>query len=319
MVKAYKPENISSGLIFAFPAIIFAKRYLHAQFDKMTKKELLSKIQKLEQRVTELELQVTEKERVTTSLQQSASYLHAVIDSLPFEVWACNADGRYVLQNIQDITIWGNHIGKTVEELDDWLEETLLHWKEADKRTLNSEIVREEGERFIDGKKIYFSAFVGPIRDGDAILGILGGATDTTEQNQIEAALRASEEKFSKAFYTSPDSININRLEDGMFLEVNDGFTKITGYTKEDVIGRSSLEINIWVNPERRARLVEELRLHGEVANLEAIFRMKDGLEKVGPMSASLIEIDGQQCILSLTRDISERKQIEQRLLDSEE
>ena len=183
--------------------------------NKTTKKELLSEIQELEQRVAELELQVTENEQVTTSLQQSASYLHAVINSLPFEVWACDADGRYVLQNIQDITIGGNHIGKTVEELDEWPEETLLHWKESDRRALNGEIVREEGERLIDGEKRYFSAFVGPIRDGDSILGILGGATDTTEQVHIEAALRASEEKFSKAFYTSPDSININRLEDG--------------------------------------------------------------------------------------------------------
>ena len=286
--------------------------------NKTTKKELLSEIQELEQRVAELELQVTENEQVTTSLQQSASYLHAVINSLPFEAWACDADGRYVLQNIQDITIGGNHIGKTVEELDEWPEETLLHWKESDRRALNGEIVREEGERLIDGEKRYFSAFVGPIRDGDSILGILGGATDTTEQVHIEAALRASEEKFSKAFYTSPDSININRLEDGMYLEVNDGFTKITGYTKKDVIGKTSLEINIWANPEVRSRLVDGLRSRGEVTNLEATFRMKDGRKKVGLMSASLIEIDGQQCILSITRDISERKLIEQKLLDSE-
>ena len=114
--------------------------------NKITKTELLSEIQELEQRVAELELQVTEKEQVASSLRQNASYLHAVIDNLPFEVWACNADGRYVLQNTQDIIIGGNHIGKTVEELDDWPEETLLRWKESDRHlTVKSSVKREKG------------------------------------------------------------------------------------------------------------------------------------------------------------------------------
>jgi PAS domain S-box-containing protein len=134
------------------------------------------------------------------------------------------------------------------------------------------------------------------------------------EFKQAEQALRASEDKFSKAFHISPDSININRLKDGLYLEINEGFTQITGYTKEDVEGRTSLETNIWANSEDRARLVEELRSHGEVTNFEATFRMKDGKERVGLMSARIIEIDDQQCILSMTRDIAERKQVEAQL-----
>lgn len=143
--------------------------------------------------------------------------------------------------------------------------------------------------------------------------------TERIEIKQAEAALIASEDKFSKAFHTSPDSININRLEDGLYLEVNEGYTNITGYTKEDVEGKTSLEIDIWADPEDRARLVEELRSHGEVVNLEATFRMKDGSEKIGLMSASIIGIDGEPCILSITRDISERKQTELELRESEE
>ena len=126
----------------------------------------------------------------------------------------------------------------------------------------------------------------------------MGVNIDTTERIQAELALRASEDKFSKAFHTSPDSVNINRLADGMYLEINDGYTKVTGYTREDVIGKTSLEINIWANPEDRARLAEGLRSHGEVANLEATFRMKDGTEKVGLMSASVIEIDGEWYVI---------------------
>jgi PAS domain S-box-containing protein len=137
---------------------------------------------------------------------------------------------------------------------------------------------------------------------------------DITEQKQTESVLRASESKFSIAFHTSPDSININRLEDGLYLDVNQGFTEITGYTWEDVRGKTSLEINIWAHPEDRVRLIEGLRARGVVKDLEATFRMKDGQERAGLMSARIIEINGHRCILSVTRDISERKQMEQSL-----
>jgi PAS domain S-box-containing protein/putative nucleotidyltransferase with HDIG domain len=137
---------------------------------------------------------------------------------------------------------------------------------------------------------------------------------DITEQKQTESVLRASESKFSIAFRTSPDSININRLEDGLYLDINQGFTEITGYTWEDVRGKTSLEINIWANPEDRVRLVEGLRARGIVKDLEATFRMKDGQDRAGLMSARIIEINGQRCILSVTRDISERKQMERAL-----
>lgn len=136
---------------------------------------------------------------------------------------------------------------------------------------------------------------------------------------RAEQALRASEEKFSKAFHTSPDAININRLNDGLFLEINEGFTNVTGYTKEDVEGKTSLEINVWANPEDRARLIERLQSHAKVENFEATFRMKDNRERIGLMSASIIEIDGQQCILSFTRDITERKKTADALQENEE
>jgi PAS domain S-box-containing protein len=130
-------------------------------------------------------------------------------------------------------------------------------------------------------------------------------ARDITERKQAEAVLRASESKFSTAFHISPDSININRLTDGLYLDINQGFTDLTGYTREDVLGKTSLEINIWANSEDRARLIQGLQSQGVVKDLEAKFRMKDGQLRVGLMSARTIEINGQQCILSVTRDIS--------------
>ncbi|MCX6255304.1 MAG: PAS domain-containing sensor histidine kinase [Bacteroidia bacterium] len=123
-----------------------------------------------------------------------------------------------------------------------------------------------------------------------------------------------SEEKFRKAFLTSPDAININRLSDGMFISVNEGFTKILGYSGEEVIGKTSLELNIWADQKNRETLVKELQKKGRAENFEAIFLKKDGSIVNGSMSASLIDLDGVPHILNVTRDITTRKRIEEAL-----
>jgi PAS domain S-box-containing protein len=142
-------------------------------------------------------------------------------------------------------------------------------------------------------------------------LWMMGTHQDITAWRAAEDARRLSEERFTIAFRTSPDSININRLSDGLYIEINDGFTQMTGYTTEDVQGKTSLELNIWVDPADRERLVKGLREHGQVTNLEADFRCKNGEIKTCLMSARIIELNGEKCLLSITRDIRERKQAE--------
>jgi PAS domain S-box-containing protein len=137
---------------------------------------------------------------------------------------------------------------------------------------------------------------------------LMGVIRDITERRQARAALKESEEKFSKAFHASPDSVNINRLSDGVYVAVNDGFTRISGYSSEEVLGRSSLpgDLGLWVHAEDRQRLQEGLRRDGRVVDLEAPFRRKDGTVLTGLMSASLVEIDGEPCVLSIVRDITQ-------------
>ncbi len=142
---------------------------------------------------------------------------------------------------------------------------------------------------------------------------------DPPIQLTAEMALRQSEEKFRLAFQTSPDSINFNRLSDGRYIDINEGFTKLTGYTREDAIGKNSIDLNIWYDPKDRERLVKALKSDGYIENLEARFRRKNGKVGVGLMSARVLRLNQEDVILSITRDITERKQVEDALRESED
>lgn len=136
---------------------------------------------------------------------------------------------------------------------------------------------------------------------------------------KLNEALSESEEKFRLAFHTNPDSINLNRLEDGCYIDINAGFTKIMGYTREEAIGKTSLELSIWKNPEDRTRLVEGLKKNGYVENMEFQFVGKDGSVRDGLMSATILTMNGEKIIVSITRDNTERKKAELALRESEE
>jgi len=133
------------------------------------------------------------------------------------------------------------------------------------------------------------------------------------EEKLAEAreALRVSEERYRTAFQMSLDCVNLNRLADGMFVDCNKAFLDLAGVTREEVIGHSSLELNIWADPEDRRRMVEMVMQHGACRNLEAQFRKKNGELIWGLMSAALIELEGTPCVVSITRDISDAKSVE--------
>jgi PAS domain S-box-containing protein len=137
---------------------------------------------------------------------------------------------------------------------------------------------------------------------------------EITELRKTISEVTKSEEKFRKAYMTSPDSININRLSDGMYVSINEGFTRITGYTEEETIGKTSLEMNIWFDPVERTNLVNELNAKGDVKNMEAKFLAKNGAVINGLIAASLIDLDKVPHILSVIRDITIRKNAEEAL-----
>ena len=137
---------------------------------------------------------------------------------------------------------------------------------------------------------------------------------DISKRKQAEHNLRLSEERFSKAFHFSPNLMFITSIEDGIYHEVNDKFVNIMGYSREEVLGKSDLELNAWVNPEKRQEFIRLLTDNKSVKNFEMEFRTKTGEIRYALLSGEIIELNGSKCILGVINDITEIKHYEREM-----
>ncbi len=171
------------------------------------------------------------------------------------------------------------------ERLKDLVEEQIAHLKEAQKGTLNM---------MDDLKK------------------------ENAKRKKTEKELRESKERYSKAFKTSPYAILITSIKDGTFLEVNDAFIGMSGYSYEETIGNSSIAMKFWAHIEDRNQVVSCLLKGEEVKGTEFLFLRKNGEIMTGLFAAHIIELNGERYILSSINDVSERIQITNALVESE-
>jgi len=135
--------------------------------------------------------------------------------------------------------------------------------------------------------------------------------TLTTARQLAELELRASEHKFAKAFRASPICMAIVTVADGRYIDVNEGYERITGYTRDDVIGRTVGDIRYWVDPAERDTLLSRLERDGRVRDIEVRFRKKSGEVMICQVSAEPLVLEGVACLLSTTQDITQRKRDE--------
>jgi diguanylate cyclase (GGDEF)-like protein/PAS domain S-box-containing protein len=170
-----------------------------------------------------------------------------------------------------------------------------------------------------DGALTWVMLTISIQRDGEGHpLCFLTMVLDINDRKQAEErlaaaqeALRLSEERYRTAFQMSLDCIILSRLSDGMFVDCNKAFLDLAGLTREETIGRTSNELNIWADPADRRRMLDAVMQQGACRNLEARFRKKNGEEIWGLISASLVELEGTTCILTITRDVSDAKTAE--------
>lgn len=137
------------------------------------------------------------------------------------------------------------------------------------------------------------------------------------ERRKAEAALAASEEKFSKAFRCSSDAIGIVAMSDGRYREVSDAFVSILGYSREDVIGKTSGEFNLWVTEKVKFYALHQCREKGSIREIEAYWRTKTGEIRCGALSMEELQIGGERYTLFVWHDITVRKQAEEELREA--
>jgi PAS domain S-box-containing protein len=282
--------------------------------------------QQLSDRLNALEAENHRLRQAQERPQPSSAQYSDLIEHAADAIFMGNAAGRFTDVN-QSATVL---TGYAVDELLGMSMDELFSPAEQERAPLRYDQLKQgetvQTERCLsrkDGSTVFVEMHSRMMPDGNYHCFM----RDISERKQIERELRVSEEKFARAFKLSPDAVNINRLSDGVYIDINEGFTRAMGWTEEEVIGRSSLpgDLDIWCHAEDRRKLVDGLREHGEVLDLEASFRSKDGRVLIGLMSARVIEINGELCILSLTRDITERvkaeeerRQLEEKLLQGQ-
>jgi PAS domain S-box-containing protein len=159
---------------------------------------------------------------------------------------------------------------------------------------------------------------------GSVIALVFGGIAtyfnyrELSERKKVEKELQFLEEKLSKVFRSSPDWVTITTLKDGRYIDVNDAFMRTSGYKREDVIGQSSIALGIWVDMAERDKMVRALQERGSVHNQEVKFRTRSGDILTMLRSAELIDINGEPCIIAISRNITEYKKLEEQFYQSQ-
>lgn len=138
-----------------------------------------------------------------------------------------------------------------------------------------------------------------------------------TEKN-YKLKLKESQSSFEAIFQTNPDSVTVTRIEDGTYLQVNKGFLNTTGYELNEVIGKTSSDIKIWVNIEDRKTILAELEKNGKLHNYETQFRIKNGTILIGLVSGKIFEYNNQLCLLLIVRDITNYRKLIDRSIFNE-
>jgi PAS domain S-box-containing protein len=262
---------------------------------------------------------ITGRKRVEEALRESQARLLAAVESLPFDFWACDADGRYVMQNTASLLNWGDYIGMKPEELDlPW--EIVSRWTGNNRRALAGEIVSGDVTYTVGGERRHYHQVLAPIHDGMTIRGLLGVNIDITERVRAEKALSESESRLERAEALSL-VMTAHVALDGTFLKVPASLCEMLGYSCEELLAMRSHDVthpdDVEIDWAQCRRLVR-----GEIASfdLEKRFVHRDGGVVWVYINTSIVTSEAGEPLyfLSYIHDITKSKRLEEQLLQSQ-
>lgn len=250
--------------------------------------------------------------------------LETIIENLPIVFFTKDTQGRHMIVNRRFEKNVGvsreDTIGKNDYEI--FAEDVADKIRDIDNKVLieGEKLNFEERVPHPDGKvHEYLTTKVPLINEDGKIYGLIGIATDITEIKRIEQELREAKEFQEIAFNSIPDAIGITRLTDYLIVYMNEALTTLTGFSKEDLLGKRSIDVDFWDDLNDRTKLIEEIKKRGAVSNLEIVFKRKDGSKFIALYSARIFKSENIPHFISVIRNISERKQMEQDLFKAKE
>jgi PAS domain S-box-containing protein len=278
--------------------------------------------------IAEYCIDISDRKRAEAALEQSRKTFQELIERAPFGVYVIDSQFRIAHMNASSQTgafrnvrpVIGRDFSEAIHIL--WPEETASGVISAFRHTLKT------------GESYYSPRFTNPRQDvaevesyewelqrmtlPDGQYGVICYYYDSTKLRNAETAARESEERFSKAFHASPVGINIFRLPEARAIDVNEAFLDLTGYSRDEFIGHTGSELNVFVNRNQPAEMLKKLQEQGIVRNLEVQIRHKSGNLLSTLFSIVQIELNGEACGLVLVVDITARKQAENALRTSQ-
>ena len=266
---------------------------------------------------------ITELKRAQDALRHSEERFAKAFNANPnYATVSRLDDGRFVAVNkgFERLTGWKAQevLGRTAGEIGLWADlaerEELVRHLKADGEWLGFKVHfrKKDGEVMV----VEGSCVVAEIGGEPQIIGV---ARDITEVQRAEAERAKSEEKFSKAFHASPDWITILRQQDGLIIDANEGFERVSGFRPDEAIGHTVGELGLWADPGKREAFVGALNERGRLSDYAFELRRKDGGIRQCVVSAVPIEVGGEPCMISIVRDVTEQRRAEEDRTKSEE
>lgn len=256
---------------------------------------------------------ITEAKQTEQALASHNRFLDTLFNSIPFDLWVRDTEGRLVMQNQLNANHYNHNIGSTLQESTITTHLRTV-WNIYLEQVLQGEPLDIE---IREGDRIY-RKIMAPIREDDQIVSCFGINIDITERYRLMEQLHESERRFKAIFDELPFIVTLKDPISSIYLDANRYFCEFNQVTREEVIGKRPNEIGRYITAEQHSWITEQMREHGRIDLQEVQICASDGSERVGLISCRTVRLAGQQCNLTVIQDITELKRAETALKEAQ-